>query len=81
MPPDDRSRVQLRVTAEYSRVTQEIETTFEFLDAAGRGLRSLFPRQSCKVKAVLATSRWSAGKSGRSVRAEKMSTQGCTAWR
>ena len=38
VPPDDRSRVQLRVSAEYSKVTQEIETTFEFLDAAGSPL-------------------------------------------
>lgn len=38
VPPDDRSRVQLRVSAEYSRVTQEIETTFEFLDAVGNSL-------------------------------------------
>lgn len=38
MPPDDRSRVQLRVSAQYSAVTQEIETTFEFLDAAGNPL-------------------------------------------
>lgn len=38
MPPDDRSRVQLRVTAQYSTVTQEIETSFEFLDAAGKPL-------------------------------------------
>jgi len=36
--PDDRSRVQLRVSAEYSKVTQEIETTFEFLDAIGSAL-------------------------------------------
>ena len=36
--PDDRSRVQLCVTAEYSKVTQDIETTFEFLDANGRAL-------------------------------------------
>ena len=36
--PDDRSRVQLRVSAEYSKVTQEIETTFEFLDAIGNAL-------------------------------------------
>ncbi len=34
MPPDDRSRVRLRVSAEYSKVTQEIDTAFEFLDAA-----------------------------------------------
>lgn len=38
IPPDDRSRVQLRVTAQYSAVTQEIETVFEFLDAAGSAL-------------------------------------------
>lgn len=38
MPPDDRSRVQLRVSAEYSRVTQEIETTVDFLDAVGSPL-------------------------------------------
>lgn len=38
MPPDDRSRVQLRVTAQYSPATQEIETSFEFLDAAGNPL-------------------------------------------
>lgn len=38
MTPDDRSRVQLRVSAEYSKVTQDIDTTFEFLDAAGKPL-------------------------------------------
>lgn len=38
MPPDDRSRVQLRVTAQYSAVSQELETVFEFLDAAGNPL-------------------------------------------
>lgn len=38
MPPNDRSRVQLRVSAEYSKVTQDIDTTFEFLDAAGNPL-------------------------------------------
>ncbi|WP_426340743.1 ATP-dependent nuclease [Pseudoduganella sp. S-14] len=38
MPPDDRSRVQLRVSAQFSPVTQEIETTFEFIDAAGSPL-------------------------------------------
>lgn len=38
MQPDDRSRIQLRVSAEYSKVTQEIETNFEFLDAAGNPL-------------------------------------------
>jgi putative ATP-dependent endonuclease of OLD family len=36
--PDDHSRIQLRVGAEYSKVTQEIETTFDFLDAVGRPL-------------------------------------------
>lgn len=38
IPPDDSSRVQLRVTARFAPVTQEIETTFEFLDAAGNPL-------------------------------------------
>lgn len=38
MPLDDRSRVQLRVSAEYSKVTQDIDTTFEFLDAADKPL-------------------------------------------
>ncbi|WP_250522807.1 MULTISPECIES: DUF2813 domain-containing protein [unclassified Caballeronia] len=38
VPPDDRSRVQLRVSAQYSPVIQEIETTFEFLDAVGNPL-------------------------------------------
>jgi len=38
VPPDDRSRVQLRVTAEYSKVTQDIETVYEFLDANGNSL-------------------------------------------
>lgn len=38
MPPDDRSRIQLRVIAEYSKVTHEIETAFEFLDAVGSPL-------------------------------------------
>lgn len=38
MPPNDRSRVQLRVSAEYSKVTQDIDTTFEFLDAADKPL-------------------------------------------
>lgn len=36
--PDDRSRVQLRVSAEYSKATQDIDTTFEFLDAVGNPL-------------------------------------------
>jgi putative ATP-dependent endonuclease of OLD family len=38
VPPDDRSRVQLRVTAQFSAVTQDIETIFEFLDASGKAL-------------------------------------------
>lgn len=38
MPPDDRSRVQLRVSAQYSAESQEIETIFDFLDAAGNSL-------------------------------------------
>lgn len=38
VPPDDRSRVQLRVTAQFSAVTQDIETIFEFLDAGGNPL-------------------------------------------
>ena len=38
VPPDDRSRVQLRITAEFSDVTQEIDTAFDFLDAAGNPL-------------------------------------------
>lgn len=38
MSPDDHSRVQLRVTAEFSKVTQEIDTNFDFLDAAGMPL-------------------------------------------
>lgn len=40
IPPDDRSRVQLRVTAQYSPVSQEIETVFDFLDAAGSPLHA-----------------------------------------
>ena len=38
MPPDDRSRVKLRVSAEYSKVTQDIDTNFQFLDTAGKPL-------------------------------------------
>lgn len=38
VPPDDRSRVQLRVSAEYSKVTQDIDTSFDFLDAVGSPL-------------------------------------------
>lgn len=37
-PPDDRSRVQLRVSAQFSNATQDIETTFAFLDASGVAL-------------------------------------------
>lgn len=38
VPPDDRSRVQLRVSAEYSKITQDIDTNFEFLDASDKPL-------------------------------------------
>lgn len=38
VPPDDRSRIQLRVTAEFSKTTQDIETKFDFLDASGKPL-------------------------------------------
>ncbi|SOD42739.1 ATP-dependent nuclease [Nitrosovibrio sp. Nv4] len=36
--PDDRSRVQLRLTSEFSTVTQEIDTSFDFLDSTGKPL-------------------------------------------
>lgn len=36
--PQDTARVQLKVTSEYSSVTQEIETSFNFLDAEGNAL-------------------------------------------
>jgi putative ATP-dependent endonuclease of OLD family len=35
LAPSDRGRVQLRVTAQYSKHAQEVETTYDFLDAAG----------------------------------------------
>lgn len=38
IPPHDQSRVQLRVNAEYSKATQEIDTSYEFLDAVGKPL-------------------------------------------
>lgn len=38
MTPDDHSRIQLRVTAKFSKVTQEIDTSFDFLDAVGKPL-------------------------------------------
>lgn len=38
MPPDDHLRVQLRVTSEFSKVTQEVDTGFDFLDATGKPL-------------------------------------------
>lgn len=38
MAPDDHLRVQLRVTSEFSKVNQEIETSFDFLDATGKPL-------------------------------------------
>lgn len=36
--PDDRSRIQLRVTASFSKITQEVDTGFDFLDASGKPL-------------------------------------------
>lgn len=36
--PDDHLRIQLKVVAEFSKVSQEISTTFDFLDANGRPL-------------------------------------------
>jgi putative ATP-dependent endonuclease of OLD family len=38
MPPDDHLRVQLRVTSEFSKVNQEVDTGFDFLDATGKPL-------------------------------------------
>ncbi|MGB6054068.1 MAG: DUF2813 domain-containing protein [Burkholderiaceae bacterium] len=38
MQPDDHLRVQLRVTSEFSKVTQEVDTNFDFLDATGKPL-------------------------------------------
>lgn len=38
MPPDDHLQVQLRVTSIFSMVNQEIDTTFDFLDATGKPL-------------------------------------------
>lgn len=38
MSPDDHLRVQLRVTSQFSVVTQEIDTNFDFLDATGNPL-------------------------------------------
>ena len=38
MPPDDHLRVQLRVTSEFTKATQEIDTSFDFLDATGKPL-------------------------------------------
>jgi len=49
VPPDDRSRVQLRVNAEYSKTVQEIETSFEFLDASGKALP---PRNRGRLSAL-----------------------------
>lgn len=36
--PDDHLRVQLRVTSEFSKVNQEVDTGFDFLDATGKPL-------------------------------------------
>ena len=38
MPPDDHLRVQLRVKSEFSRLTQEVDTSFDFLDSTGKPL-------------------------------------------
>jgi putative ATP-dependent endonuclease of OLD family len=38
MPLNDHLRVQLRVTSEFSKVTQEVDTGFDFLDATGKPL-------------------------------------------
>ena len=38
IPPTDKSRIQLRVTAQYSAVTKEIDHSYDFLDAAGNPL-------------------------------------------
>lgn len=38
MPPNDRLRVQLEVTSKFSPVTQEVDTSFDFLDATGKPL-------------------------------------------
>lgn len=40
--PDDFGRIQLRVNANYSNLTQEVETTFDFLDAGG----NILPQKS-----------------------------------
>lgn len=38
MSPDDHFRIQLRVTSEFSKVNQEVDTSFDFLDATGKPL-------------------------------------------
>lgn len=38
IPPDDKSRIQLRVTAQFSNATQEIDHAYDFLDANGQPL-------------------------------------------
>lgn len=38
VPPDDHLRVQFRVTSEFSKVTQEVDTSFDFLDVTGKPL-------------------------------------------
>jgi putative ATP-dependent endonuclease of OLD family len=40
IPPDDKSRIQLRVTAQYSPLTKELEHFYDFLDSAGNPLPS-----------------------------------------
>jgi|SRR5690554_2542922 len=38
LPPEDRAQIKLRVTSEYAATTQEIETSFDFLDAGDNPL-------------------------------------------
>jgi putative ATP-dependent endonuclease of OLD family len=40
IPPDDISRIQLKVAAQYSPLTNELEHSYDFLDAAGNPLPS-----------------------------------------
>lgn len=40
IPPDDKSRIQLRVTAQYSPLTKELEHFYDFLDSSGNPLPS-----------------------------------------
>ena len=40
IPPDDRSRIQLKVTTQYSAETKELEHSYDFLDTVGNPLPS-----------------------------------------